>query len=534
MNEPPDIFKTVVVPAASIDSPASDDGNAKIQDGVRLAAESAPALRDETAETLRGRLLVVASVLCFGLSLFLVRGFLLGDAVMQAIRIGVFLVTVGCIVATRPTSQLSLRPLRVVELLVFGSVAVQLICFQVTQTLSAVAASRSEAIAAATMFCFMTWVFLIMMYGMFIPNSWKRALRFIIPATAAPTGLTLILESFYDGVLNAVGVGPLIAATLMAIVSAVCSLCGTQIVNSLRREVFEARQYGQYRLSKKLGAGGMGEVYLAEHRLLKRPSAIKLIHASQVARPEAIERFESEVQATATLSHWNTVEIFDYGRADDGTFYYVMEYLPGMDLEQIVTRFGPMPPPRAIHFIKQVCDALEEAHGIGLIHRDVKPANVFAAQRGGNHDVAKLVDFGIATQMKLHDNRQQGLTIEGSPLYMSPEQAWSPGTVDGRSDIYSLGITAYFLLTGRHPFEGSSPLSVVQAHLNNPVPPPSKYVALPADIEAIVMRCVKKDAADRFQGVAELRDALATIPENDWTQREAANWWNDRAASVSQ
>ena len=183
---------------------------------------------------------------------------------------------------------------------------------------------------------------------------------------------------------------------------------------------------GQYRLKQVLGFGGMGAVYLAEHVLLRRPCAIKLIRPDQAGDPRTLIRFEREVQATATLTHSNTVEIFDYGHAEDGTFYYVMEYLPGMNLEDLVEQHGPMPPERAVHLLRQVCQALREAHGIGLIHRDIKPSNIFACERGKVYDVAKLLDFGLVKGFGLAGDDAK-LTREGaftgSPAFMSPEQA---------------------------------------------------------------------------------------------------------------
>ena len=241
---------------------------------------------------------------------------------------------------------------------------------------------------------------------------------------------------------------------------------GATTMGTLRREAFAARQLGQYRLKQKLGAGGMGEVYLAEHLLLKRPCAIKLIRPDRANDVTSLSRFEREVRATAKLTHWNTIEIYDYGRADDGTFYYVMEYLPGMDLGQLVQATGPLPPSRAIHFLRQTCEALREAHDSGLVHRDIKPGNIFAAHRGGIFDVAKLLDFGLAKPVT--DIGQTLVTMEGtitgSPLYMSPEQATGSHEVDARSDIYSLGVVTYFLLTGAPPFMSDRPLEVIMAH----------------------------------------------------------------------
>ena len=219
----------------------------------------------------------------------------------------------------------------------------------------------------------------------------------------------------------------------------------------------------------------MGEVYLAEHQLLKRPCAVKLIRPGDATDPRALERFEREVRLTATLSHPNTVEIYDYGRTEDGTYYYVMEYLPGLSLAELVERHGPLPPGRAVYLLRQVCGALREAHAAGLIHRDIKPSNIFAARRGGMDDVAKLLDFGLvrpaATTGAAHLSGEG--QILGTPLFMSPEQARGGRELDERSDIYSLGAVAYYLLTGRPPFDEGGGIGVMIAHARDPVVPPS-------------------------------------------------------------
>ncbi len=183
--------------------------------------------------------------------------------------------------------------------------------------------------------------------------------------------------------------------TLFLLLLAAVAASGAHMFSRLRRQLAEARYFGQYRLKRQIGSGGMGDVYLAEHQLLKRACAVKLIRASSGLDPRALARFEREVRITATLSHPNTIEIFDYGRTEDGTYYYVMEYLPGLSLADLVDQYGPLPPGRVVYLLRQVCLALHEAHGAGLIHRDIKPSNIFAAQRGGLDDVAKLLDFGL-------------------------------------------------------------------------------------------------------------------------------------------
>ncbi|HEV3005677.1 MAG TPA: serine/threonine-protein kinase, partial [Pirellulales bacterium] len=286
-----------------------------------------------------------------------------------------------------------------------------------------------------------------------------------------------------------------------------------------------------------IGAGGMGEVYLAEHRLLKRPCAIKIIRPGKADDPKVLARFEREVRATAALSHWNTVEIFDYGHADDGTFFYVMEYLPGLSLAELVGRYGPLPPERVIHLLRQVCDALREAHAAGLIHRDIKPGNIFAAQRGGIYDVAKLLDFGLVKPLGARESLHltQDGSITGSPLYMSPEQAVGEIESDARGDIYSLGAVAYFMLTGRPPFDGQNAIKVLMAHAHDEVAPPSRLrPESPPDLERVVLRCLAKRADDRFQEVLGLEQALADCEgAGEWTRERAARWWYETEHAFS-
>jgi serine/threonine-protein kinase len=313
--------------------------------------------------------------------------------------------------------------------------------------------------------------------------------------------------------------------------TAVTGVFGVDTIGRLRSEAFAARQLGQYRLTQLIGSGGMGEVYLAEHQMMKRPVAIKVIRPHRASDPGALARFEREVRATSRLSHWNTIEIFDYGRTADGTFYYVMEYLPGLSIAELVERHGPLAPERAVYLLQQTCDALGEAHALGLIHRDIKPGNIFAAERGGHYDVAKLLDFGLAKRMISTDESVQ-LTgegsITGSPLYMAPEQAIG-GEPDARSDVYSLGAVAYYMLTGRPPFPGENAIKVMIAQASEPVTPPSVYRReIPADLEAIVLRCLEKAPSERFQDTASLAAALAACQcAGRWSRQSATSWWKE-------
>ncbi|HEY7158909.1 MAG TPA: serine/threonine-protein kinase, partial [Gemmataceae bacterium] len=265
----------------------------------------------------------------------------------------------------------------------------------------------------------------------------------------------------------------------------------------------------------------------------RRPCAVKLIRPEQAGNPTNLQRFEREVQAMATLTHWNTVEIYDYGHAEDGTFYYVMEYLPGQNLENLVTCYGPLPPGRAIHLLRQVCCALREAHGVGLLHRDIKPSNIIACERGGVFDVAKLLDFGLVQETRFgkDDERITQLgTIIGSPPYMSPEQAAGKTALDPRSDIYSLGAVAYFLLTGQAPFVRETAMMTLMAHAYEPVVPPAKVrPEVPSDLEVVVLRCLAKEPEQRFPDAHSLEQALAACEAADeWTDEQAACWWRER------
>ncbi len=318
---------------------------------------------------------------------------------------------------------------------------------------------------------------------------------------------------------------------LFLLLGAVTAIFGTHTINTFRTEEFRARRLNQYHLTKKLGAGGMGEVYLAEHQLLKRPCAVKLIRPDMSQKPRVLARFELEVRATARLSHWNTVEVFDYGRTEDGTFYYVMEYLPGLSLQELVDRHGPLPPGRIIYLLCQACDALREAHQAGLIHRDLKPPNVFSAYRGARYDVAKLLDFGLVKPIYDQESvvsTREG-TVTGSPLYMAPEQVMRTHAADRRTDIYAIGAITYFLLTGRPPFLGNDSMAVMVAHARDPVVPPSQLRGdVPGDLEQVVLRCLEKKPEDRYQDAESLSRAFSACADaGTWSAMQAEAWWQE-------
>ena len=302
----------------------------------------------------------------------------------------------------------------------------------------------------------------------------------------------------------------------------------TETIFGLRREVREARQLGQYQLVEKIGEGGMGTVYRAHHALLRRPTAIKLLPPDRNG-PEDVARFEREVQLTASLSHPNTVTIFDYGRTPDGTFYYAMELLDGLNLEQIVEASGPLSVARAIHVMRHVAAALVEAHGAGLVHRDIKPANVLLCKQGGALDVVKVVDFGLVKRLHGGDGDPAATEsrverITGTPLYLSPEAIVKPTSVGPSSDLYALGAMTYYLLTGAPPFRADTVVELCAAHLHKtPEPLESRTsVEIPRELSTLILGCLAKSTADRPANARALVDALTPLAaQHPWSQDDA-------------
>jgi eukaryotic-like serine/threonine-protein kinase len=307
----------------------------------------------------------------------------------------------------------------------------------------------------------------------------------------------------------------------------------SRVVYGLRVQVRSAMQFGQYTLEEKLGEGGMGVVYRARHALLRRPTAVKLISTSP-ADAVRMKRFEREVQLTSRLTHPNTVAVYDYGHTYDGVFYYAMELLDGLSLAELCDEDGPQPPGRVAHILAQAARALAEAHSIGLIHRDVKPANIFLTVRGGIHDFVKVLDFGLVKEMGAADPTiTSPNTIAGTPLYMAPETIAKPETVDASVDVYALGAVGYYLLTGEPPFTGPNAIEVYHGHLHVVPPIPSKRLgrAVPGELESIVMDCLAKAPAERPPSANDLAERLeAVMADHPWTASDAKAWWAARRA----
>jgi serine/threonine-protein kinase len=313
------------------------------------------------------------------------------------------------------------------------------------------------------------------------------------------------------------------------------SYAGQRVVYALGKEATRAQELGSYRLIERLGKGGMGEVWRARHRLLARPAAIKLLPPSLGETPHgemALRRFEREAQVTSELRSPHTVELWDFGMAGDGRFYYVMELLDGLNLDTLVKRHGPVAPERAIYLLRQICHSLAEAESHGLVHRDIKPANILVCRYGGEHDFVKVLDFGIVkvTHATSHDAIvTQENVVRGTPAFIAPEQVLSREDIDSRADIYSVGCVAYWLLTGDLVFTGDTPIAVMMHHAHTAPVPVSQRTELPIppQLDQLILSCLEKDPARRPQSARELSRRLGEIPlTSPWTEERAFLWWS--------
>jgi len=381
----------------------------------------------------------------------------------------------------------------------------------------------------------LTWaVPVIIMFPLLVPAR-PRTTLLTATLAAATAPLALIL-------LNATGRIVLTSDDLFTnlvspAVAVIFATMASRTVYGLGLDVEKARRMGSYELEEKLGSGGMGEVWRARHRMLARPAALKLIRpellgADEARRPELLARFEQEAQATAGLRSPHTVELYDFGVSNEGVFYYVMELLDGIDAETLVKQHGPVPAERAIHLLGQVCESLAEAHDQGLIHRDVKPANVFVCRYGRRHDFVKVLDFGLVKHGDPSGTPDPGLTARnvatGTPATMSPEQVLGR-PVDARSDLYGVGCLAYWLLTGHMVFEGTSPMELLTQHVHADPEPPSRRteMEIPPDLEALVLACLAKSPGERPESADVLAGRLARCGAGaSWTPERARSWWD--------
>ena len=388
----------------------------------------------------------------------------------------------------------------------------------------------------------MSWVGVwILLFNVVVPTLPRYAvLAAVASITSVPVMVVVSRTTFGpaldfsgdDGVLLFFAfVFPYLLVVIMAYV-------GARVVYTLGREVSRARELGSYRLVQRLGVGGMGEVWRADHRLLARPAAIKLIRPSPSGDTQGISddmrrrRFEREAQVIARLRSPHTVTLFDFGVADDGAFYYVMELLEGLDADTLIKRFGAMPAERVIWVLRQICHSLSEAESCGLVHRDIKPANIFLCRYGEDHDFVKVLDFGIAKAVNDAPAAETALTIanivQGTPAFIAPEQALGGSDIDGRADIYSTGCVAFWLLTGELVFTADTSIKLLLAHVHSVPEPPSTKTELPipTELDALVLSCLAKNPEDRPASARHLLERLDAIElTTSWSEERAREWW---------
>ena len=385
---------------------------------------------------------------------------------------------------------------------------------------------------------------MLLVYAVYVPSTARHTL--LVAALMTVPMLTSIFMAFshWDPALHDAPAAPwpkgeigdmkwpatLVTAFFWSIVVAMAASF-SHTIYGLRKAVNDIRRLGQYTLEEKLGEGGMGVVYRASHGMLRRPTAIKLLHPDRAGQ-EALRRFEREVQRTAMLTHPNTVTVFDYGRTTEGVFYYAMELLEGASLQEIVEVDGSQPAERVIHLLEQAASSLAEAHDAGLIHRDIKPGNILVVDRGGIADLVKVVDFGLVKDVGSDAAADITITsnesITGTPLYMAPETITAPDDVDARADIYALGAVGYWLLTGTHVFRGNTTMEVLAHHLHTRPDRPSVRLNVPveSDLEQVLLDCLAKKPGGRPQSAHVFRDRLrACSAARRWTHVKAAQWW---------
>jgi serine/threonine-protein kinase len=376
----------------------------------------------------------------------------------------------------------------------------------------------------------------ILLFPLIVPSTLGKTV--LASVGAATSGMVVLTLSIAFGATAAdVPMGTMLGYYLFS--TYLCAALAVVISRGVYRygkRLAKAQEVGSYKLTELLGRGGMGDVWVAEHQMLARPAAIKLIRPEALGAQEAgarvvEERFKREARATAALRSTHTVDLYDFGVTDDGAFYYVMEMLDGLDLATLVERYGPLPAERVVHLLRGVCHSLGEAHGQGLIHRDVKPANIFTCRLGPDTDFVKVLDFGLVKSTGEETGGATALTQEGSvagtPAFMAPEMALGDGSVDGRADIYAVGCVAYWLLTGQPVFAADTPVATLLKHVQEEPIPPSRRTELeiPEDLDAVILACLAKDPADRPRTAEELDARLAACSVSAWTKDRADEWW---------
>ena len=393
----------------------------------------------------------------------------------------------------------------------------------------------------------LSWIaVVILLSAMIVPSTpRKMLLAALAAASMGPFGVWLAHlrgEETPSALLTMIMYVPAYTYAVAAVVPA-------RMFQRFGRRLRDARDLGSYELVERLGEGGMGEVWRARHRLLARPAAIKLVRPAMLGADDAsatrlaLRRFESEAQATAALTSPHTIRLFDFGATEDGRFYYVMELLDGRDMASLVQRAGPLPVPRVLYLLKQVCHSLAEAHARGLVHRDIKPANIFVCRMGLDDDVVKVLDFGLVQHVATRDSTldlTQSVTslgkVVGTPAFMAPESLAGDGSVDHRADLYAFGCVAYYLLTAEHVFEGRTPLQAMIDHVSTVPAAPSTRTGqpIPEWLDHLVLACLAKDPADRPRTANEIVQRMAMLEAGPkWTTAQAREWWQAQPPMAS-
>ena len=421
-------------------------------------------------------------------------------------------------------------------------VTVLALVFEVVSSYGIAAAEflQPQGLNAGPSWVGLSWVAVwVLLFNVVVPTVPRYAVIAALASVASVPAMVLIsISVFPPPVSRPNGWMVFIAFGFPYLLVVIMAYVGARVVYSLGTEVSRARELGSYRLEERLGEGGMGEVWRARHRLLARPAAIKLIRSSIPGHAAGISddmrrRFEREAQVIAQLRSPHTVTLFDFGVTDEGSFYYVMELLDGVDTDTLIKRFGPIPAERVVHILRQMCHSLSEAESCGLVHRDIKPANIFLCRYGEDHDFVKILDFGIAkVGHETASEAQTALTIpnviQGTPAFIAPEQALGGADVDTRADIYSTGCVAYWLLTGQLVFTADTPMKLLMAHAHTPPEPPSSRTEtpIPRDLDALVLACLAKDREHRPKSARDLLERLdAVAPQQPWTDERAREWW---------
>jgi serine/threonine-protein kinase len=498
-------------------------------------------LKQQNRSILRTRLVAISVVSLLGHSLSFVRSLLL-EYPFTWFQLTPLIILGTSIFLLLKRRDFNHRQLRGLELVIFGTGVAYLAGLH---HMAIVMFARQGDVVSTTVAISqipLSFFALMVMYGMFIPNTWKRAFAVILPMAVTPILLSLYLGLGHPEVSQVIentrSGERLSFSALILFVGTVFSVWGSHIIHNIRHTAARERELGRYKLQEKIGSGGMGEVWKAKHILLARPAAIKMIRAEVLGAGNGKvmatvkQRFEREAQATASLRSPHTIQLYDFGVTEEGAFYYVMEYLEGVDLEALVKRFGPVPPERTVWILEQATRSLTEAHQRGLIHRDIKPSNLHVGSMGSNNDFVKVLDFGLVKRIHTPADGDTKLTREGSttgtPAYMAPEMALGHQQVDARSDIYSLGCVAYWMLTGVPVFEGTTPMEVIVNHAKTPPVSPAKRTEfrIPESLERLVLSCLEKDPENRPQSMTEVHQQLAaTDVEDPWTEDHALEWW---------